>query len=157
MRKFSVIALLVAFVLALSVSAFAAAPTATSGRVSSMDKGIQYVVGLGDLSSGKTVNVTDPGAIAVTNIAREVTAQLGDGQLYTGACYLQGVLVTGVSAVDSAAIYYATSATGTAKFDPKVDTANGSFYFDAKGAYFATGIYVDTTDTEVHVSITYDY
>ena len=155
-KRISIIVCLLVIFASLDI-AQAAAPAATKARSNTASQGIEVIQGLGDVSSGNSVEITSTGALAVTNIAREVTAQLGDGQIYTGACFVQGILISGVSAGDSVAIYDATSATGTAKFDPKIDTADGSFYVDAKGSYFATGIYADATDTEVHVSVTYDY
>lgn len=152
MKKLFALSLLIIFA-AFSANAYAA----TKARTASQGVGIEMVNGIGDLSGGNTVEVNDEGGLATAKRSRAVTAQLGDGQLYTGACYIQTITISGVSAGDSAAIYDNTSATGTAKFDPKIDTANGSYTINANGAPFATGIYVDATDTEVHTSVVYDY
>lgn len=153
MKKLFILSLLVIF--ALSFTSFADA--ATKARTASVATGLQGVYGVGDLSSGNTAEVTDGGALVVSNRAVAVTSQLGDALVYTGACRVLGIQITGVSAADTVAVYDALTATGTAKFDPRTDTNNGSFFVDAKGAPFATGIYVDATDNDVFSSVTYDY
>jgi hypothetical protein len=147
MKKFILIALLV---LAIPVLSFADNSRAIGG-------GAEAFNAIVDASSGTAAEVTSSGAITTTGRATAVTLKQGDGLIYTGACRIQTITVTGVSTGDNAQIYDALTVTGTCKFDIKVGTANDTVVINAAGTPFATGIYTDSTDTDVQVTVVYDY
>lgn len=138
---------------------FAFADTARAG---SFAAGFEGVYGLGDISSGITVEVTSAGGLTTTSRARAVGntgfAVSADTQIYTGACWVQSILITGESAGDWVAIYDDTSAVqGSLVFDPRISANTSSFYLDAKGTPFSTGIYANVLDNQVFASVVYDY
>lgn len=153
MKKSIYIAL---FILALAIPSICRA--ADSAHAIAVNGDINSVVAIADGSSGAVAEVSSTsGALNVAHRAQAVTSQLGDAAMYTGACRVQSITVSGVSAGDTALIYDAASATGTPKFDIQVGTAADTKSIDCKGAPFATGIYADATDSEVFVSAVYDY
>jgi len=156
-RKIFFVCLLMIFVLA----PLAFADTARQGSFAS---GLQGVMGIGDVSSGIAAEVTDAGSVNVSDRAvaiGDAISATGNGTatlVYTGACRVLGIYVTGESAGDWAAVYDNTSATvATLKFDPRIAATTSSEYFDAKGAPFETGIYVSPYDGQVLATVVYDY
>jgi len=146
-------------ILALASSAFA-----DTARLGSFASGLQGVVGIGDVSSGIAAEVNSVGGVATTGkaVAYEDTLNASTGLsedtlVYTGACYLQGIYVTGESAGDWAAVYDAVSKTGNPVFDPRIAANTSSVYFDTKGVKFSTGIYIDVLDNQTLASVVYDY
>ncbi len=154
MKKIFIFSLLIVF--ALSFVSFADA--ATKARTASVAQGLQGVYGIGDLSSGNTIEVTDAGAATVANKAVALGVAAGaDTLIYTGACSIQSVHIAGAAAGDYAQIYDAITATGTPKFDPRIAVNTSSLSYDLKGAPMATGIYVDVSSSAVFASVVYDY
>lgn len=146
------------FILALLIAMAVPCYAATKATQASMDKGISGgVVGVGDLSSGDTAEVSDSGSVNTVARSKAITNQNGDGLAYTGACRIQTILVSGVSAGDSVVIYDALTATGNPKFDIFVGTAADTKVVVLGGAPFATGIYVDATDGDVITATVLDY
>ena len=155
MRKFLIVA--IAAMLALSLASYCYAGSADA-RTANYGQGIMGVQGIGDLSSGNTVEVTSTGSAHVTNRATAIgVANFADTLIYTGACYVQSIHIAGAAAGDYAMVYDALTATGTPKFDPRIAVNTSSLSYDTKGAPFATGIYVDVSGAAVFVSVVYDY
>lgn len=150
MRKSFMLSLLMVFLLSTGVFA---ATKASKGSFA----GVEQAVGIGDLSSGDTAEVTSVGGVATTRKAVAVTSQYSDALVYTGACNVQGILISGATAGDSLAVYDAITATGTAKFDPRIAANTSSFYVDCFGAPFTTGIYVDASAATMFSTVVYDY
>lgn len=153
MKKLFLIALLV---LALAIPSYCiAADTAHSVAVSS---DIGQTVAIADASSGVLAEVSSTsGALNVAGRAQAVSTKGGDGLLYTGACRVQTITVSGVSGGDYVFVYDAVTATGTPKFDIYVGTAADTKNIVVGGAPFATGIYLDATDDQVVTTAVYDY
>jgi len=119
---------------------------------------IDMSVAIADASSGYTAEVSSTsGALNVAGRAQAVTSQFGDGHMYTGAARIQTICVEGPTAGDYAEIYDAITATGTAKFDPRIAANTSSQCYDVGGAPFATGIYINATDGDVLTTVVYDY
>lgn len=160
--------IIAAVILGLATPLFAARSSARKARTVSMADGISYAVTIAD-ASGDCVTVDTAGNLEVTENGEKDIAvsyeglaggsQDGTEALISGACSVYSITVTGVDAGDFAAIYDATSApsTGTEpKYDPKVDTANGSTQLTFPGgAQFDTGIYIVAADADVITSVTY--
>ena len=141
-------------VIAVASMAFAA----DSSRRAQVGAQVEMIVGVGDGSSGYLLEIgSNSGSAYTINAAQAVTSQWGDGALYTGSCKVQTICIEGESAGDYAAIYDNTSATGTAKFDPRIDTNYSSTCIQTGGAPFATGIYANAIDGDVLVTAVYDY
>lgn len=152
MRKF-LISLLI--VLAIPAICFAAAD---SSRAAAVGGKVDQIVAIGDGSSGYLLEInSNTGAAHAVKHAAAVTAQVGDALVYTGACRLQNLTVSVDRAGDYVLIYDAITATGTAKFDIKVGTANSALSIDLGGAPFATGIYMDAYSNQTATSVIYDY
>lgn len=148
----------------LMILVFAPFALADTARQGSFAAGLEGVFGLGDISSGTCVEVTSVGSLNVSDRARAIgdaISSTGNGEntlIYTGACRILGIYVTGETAGDWAAVYDNTSATvATLKFDPRISANTSSTYFDAKGAPFSTGIYVSVLDSQVYATVVYDY
>ncbi len=140
-------------ILAIPILCFAAADTSRN-----VGGNVETIVGIGDMSSGYMLEInSNTGAALTTDRAQAVSGAYGSRLVYTGACRIISILVEGESAGDYAAIYDAISATGTPVFDPRIASNTSSTSFNAGGAPFATGIYVQTLDTEVFTSVVYDY
>ena len=153
MKKFILIALLV---MALAIPSFCmAADTAHAVAVSS---DIGQTVAIADASSGVLAEVSSTsGALNVAGRAQAVTAQLGDGLIYTGACRVQTIVFAGITAADYVQVYDAVTATGSPKFDIKMGTASDTKSICLGGAPFATGIYVDANASTGYTTVVYDY
>ena len=135
---------------------------ADTARAGSFAAGFEGVYGLGDISSGTTVEVTSVGAAVTTSRSRAIGntgfSVSADTQIYTGACWVQSITITGESAGDWVAIYDDTSATvANLKFDPRIAANTSSFTLDAAGAPFSTGIYANVLDNQVFATVVYDY
>lgn len=162
MRKLFLFTLLVALVLAVAFNAEAA----DKARSGSQAVGLNYVNGLGDVSSGDCAEIDTNGALRVqeygnntiaTNLAFKTGADDGDGAIVSAACRVSLITITGVSAGDWAEIIDGTDSTGTIKFDPKIGTAEDTTTISIPGgASFATGVYVNAVDGDVLVSVTYN-
>ncbi len=149
MKKFILIALLV---MAIPGLCFAVDTSRSIGG------GTEQYVSITDASSGAAAEVSSSsGALNMAGRAQAITRSSGDGLIYTGACRVQSFVITGVTAGDVALIYDAVTATGTPIFDIKVGTAVDTKVISCYGAPFATGIYVDATDTDVITTAIYDY
>lgn len=145
-------------VLAVVFSASYAFAGSADARTASYGQGISQVVGIGDLSSGNTPEITSVGGLGVTAKAVAIgVANFVDTLVYTGACNVQSIHIAGATAGDYAMVYDAVTATGTPKFDPRIAVNTSSLSYDTKGAPFATGIYVDVSGVSVFVSVVYDY
>ena len=151
MRKLFIFTLLA--VLLMTTGAFAA----TKASRAVVSSGVEQAVAIGDLSSGDTAEVNSVGGIATTRKAVAVTSQDGAALVYTGACYVQGIVITAPTAGDSMAVYDAITATGEPKFEAKVADNTSTTFVDCFGAPFTTGIYVDVTDSDVQTTVIYDY
>lgn len=123
--------------------------------------GLGDVVAIGDGSSQDTAEVTSVGSIPSVKRTRAVSAVQTEGVVYSGACYLQSIHISGPTAGDYAMVYdCVTAATATVanqRFDPRISTNTRSQDVDCGGAPFATGIYVKPVDTDVLVTVVYDY
>jgi len=153
MRKFAIlISLLIA--LAIPLSCFAA----DSSRAAAVSGKIDQIIAIGDGSSGYLAEVSSgSGALNIAKRTQAVTSQVGDALVYSGACRPQTLTVSVDRAGDYVLIYDALTATGTAKFDIKVGTANSALSIDLGGAPFATGIYVDAYSNQTATTVVYDY
>jgi hypothetical protein len=152
-RKLFIISLLV---IAIPAICFAAAD---QSRAAAVGGKVDQIVAIGDASSGYLVEVnSNTGAMHTVPSAQAVgVAAWSDTLIYTGACRIISISIAGASAGDYAMIYDAVTATGTPKFDPRIAVNTSSLTYYIGGAPFATGIYVDVQDTEVFVSVVYDY
>ena len=128
--------------------------------------GVDAVV-VSDASSGACAEIDSDGSVQVQNFGSDLIAVSYEGLtsgsatpgelLYTGACRVHSITVTGVSAGDYVEVYDALSRTGVPKFDPKVGTANDTTTIALPGGVaFSTGIYVYPIDVEVQTAITYN-
>jgi hypothetical protein len=168
MKKIFSLVVIAALILGLTTPSFAARSSATKARTASIANGISYGVTLAD-TNGDCVSVNSQGNLEVTENGEKTIAVsyegmaggAADGQeaLITSACSVYSITVTGVDAGDYAAIYDAASAPSGAtepKFDPKVDTANGTTQLTFPGgAKFDSGLYVYAADGDVITSVTY--
>lgn len=169
MRKviFSLFLVLAVSVLIVSPRVFgdATVTSATKARAAAMDKGLESVVGVGDVSSGNTQEVDGRGAASVLEYPKTITSSTGSTlntgtALYTGACRLSTVTCSGptTSAGDYVLLYDAAAATGTPKIECSVGVAKDTNHIIIPGgASFSTGIFADSNADSVHVSVTYDY
>jgi hypothetical protein len=148
--------LLISLLVLLAIPAICLA--ADSSRAAAVSGKIDQIVAIGDGSSGYLAEISSSsGALNVSQRAQAVSMEIGDGLVYTGACRIISITVSGASTGDYAAVYDAITATGTPKFDPSIAANTSSFYQNCGGAPFATGIYVKATDDDVYTSIVYDY
>ena len=145
------------FVLCLLIMAIPAICMAADSARAAIDIG--QVVGIADGSSGYMLEInSNTGSAHVVEHAQAIgVANFADTLIYTGACRLISVSLTGATAGDYAQIYDAVTATGTPKFDPRLAANTSSLTFNYGGAPFSTGIYVDVIDSELFVSVVYDY
>ncbi len=132
---------------------------ATNARTASLDKGIQSVNGVGDLSSGATQEIDGRGAAMVSEVSGlSISFNRGDAAVLIGAGTLKEVNFNGNAQNDYIVIYDNTSATGTPIADISVTSSRDSKYVKLD-ADIATGIYVDYSGTEgvsnVNYSVTY--
>ena len=153
MKKFILIALLA---MALAIPSFCFA--ADNAHALAVSKDVDQVVAIADSSSGAVAEVSSTsGALNVAGRAQAVTLQVGDGLLYTGACRIQTLVFSGVTAADYVQIFDALTATGTPKFDIKMGTASNTIVVNCAGAPFATGIYADANAATGVTTAVYDY
>ena len=156
MKKIFILSLLVL----LAIPAMCFADTARAIAVGGQ---IESIVAIADGSSGIAAEVSQDGAINVVNRSKalgtgtDTKTNNTDELIYTGACRIQSITVSGVGAGDYVLVYDATSATGTPKFDIYVGTAVDTKSIYLGGAPMATGIYVDANDVDVFTSVVYDY
>jgi hypothetical protein len=167
MRKFIFIVLSLLMVFLLTSGVYAGA--ATKARTALVGNGIDSVNGVGDLSSGNTVEVDGFGSLQVvpsvgsiaTNLTVSSATSPGDSQLLvTGACRVDSITISGTatSAGDYALIYDAATtpaATVVAKFEPSVGTAKDTRTIDTKGAIFSNGIWCDANSNSVLITVVY--
>ena len=136
---------------------------ADSSRAASVGGDVESIVGVADGSSGYMLEInSNTGAALVADRATAVgtnrsEALTGTSLIYTGACRIQSISLSSATAADYAEIYDGTSTSGTVKFDPRIASNTSSIYVDAKGAPFATGIYVVGIDGDAFVTVVYDY
>ena len=104
---------------------------------------------------GKTVS----GISKIAGGPSYVIAETGTGMRYNGTCNIHGIQVYGLSTGDIAVVEDRNTlgTTNGIKFEAAISANTSSEYIDAKGTAFTYGIYVTTTDSDVFVSITYDY
>ena len=159
MKKYLSILLVLVALVAFPVCSFAA----DNAHAAGVNADISYVNAIGDASSGALAEVSTTSGALNTADRAYATGNTGwvqsvDTLIYTGACRLMGIYVTGETAGDWAAVYDATTADATyLKFDPRIAANTSSIYFDTKGVIFSTGIYVKVLDNQVLCSVVYDY
>lgn len=138
--------------------------SATRARAAALDKGIEQVVGVGDLSDGYSLEVNSHGAASVEEYPKQISSQTGS-TLNTGtsmvgnACSVYSITCSGfgTAAGDYVLIYDASSATGTAKFECTVGTAKDTNTISIPGgAIFSTDVFADSNANTVHLAITYE-
>ena len=138
--------------------------SSTKARAASLDKGLEQVVGVGDVSGGDTVEVDNRGSMSVLEYPKTVTASTGPtlntgAALVTGAARVHAVVCSGIttSAGDYVLIYDALTATGTPVFECTVGTAKDTNEIVIPGgANFATGVFADSNASTVHAAVIYD-
>ena len=131
---------------------------ADQSRAAAVGGNVDQIVAIGDASSGYLAEVnSNTGAVLTVARAQAVTAQWGDGLMYTGACRIISISIASATAGDYAQIYDALTATGTPKFDPRIAVNTSSLTYPIGGAPFATGIYVDAIGASTFTTIVYDY
>jgi hypothetical protein len=138
--------------------------SATRARAAALDKGIQQVVAIGDVSDGYTQEVDSHGAASVMEYPKKVATSegtaLNTGADLTGAASRIYSITFGgytTAAKDYVLVYDAATATGTAKFEVSVDTAGGTNHLALPGGViFSTGCFVDANAATGKVTVTYD-
>lgn len=154
-------------VLALMFLCVGTVDAATKARTASYDKGIMGVQGLGDLSTGNTVEVDDDGNLQVEiNDAERQTIYAATGNTATGgvavvsaASNVTMLTISGsaTSAGDYVLLYDAASATGTPKLEATIAVTGETYSITIPGgANFDTGIWMVTKDNAVHASVAYN-
>ena len=155
-RKNLLFICIVALVLVFGV-AFNAEAAADKARAATLNTSPTPPGGISDVSSGDCVKIDDDGRMYITDLGgHTIASQWGPGLVYTGACVVYDVIVRGQADDDYAAVYDATSATGTAKLDPQSSDAKKMEQARISGAVFSTGIYVHAPNADVLVTIVYD-
>lgn len=137
---------------------------ATKARNATQEKNINSVVGVGDISTGNTVEIDGRGAASVLEYPKTITSSTGktlnDGvALVSAAARVSTVTISGpaTAAGDYILIYDAASATGTPKIEIAVGTAKDTRTIVIPGgATFSTGVFADSNSDAVFVSVTYD-
>ena len=160
MKKLSALFLVV---LAVIFSASVAFAGSADARTANYGQGISGVQGLGDLSSGNTVEVDSSGNLYTRSGTATVTSSTGatllaGTALITGTGNIQAIVVSGPAAAagDYALFYDALTATGTPKWDIPIGTAKNTIYIDGKGAALATGLFAQSSDNDVFVTVVYN-
>lgn len=158
---------LIAALCLLSGVAFADATTTstTNGRNMTNDKGVNMGIAVVDASNGYTQNIDSTGAAKVQEKSATISSSTGSTlntgtALYTGACRVKSVTVSGygTAAGDYVLIYDAASATGTPVFEATVGTAKETVTIAIPGGVnFTTGIFADSNSNMVHAAVAYDY
>ena len=152
MRKLFIVSLLLLIAIIFTTEAYA--EDATNLRAA---RDVSYGVAVADAAVGYCARVDSKGRLNTKELGgHTIASQWGSGLVYTGACVVHRVLVQGQSADAFAAVYDATSATGTAKADPQSATAKQIASADLGGASFATGIYITAQNANTLVTVTYD-
>lgn len=146
MRRNLIVGLLLLSGLFLVTEAFADAPKARTADETN------YVVGVSHITSGNTMIVDSEGRAYVREMGgHTISTGYGDRSVYSGECVVHRVIVQVTEDPDGyAAVYDATSATGTPDLDPEPGVSNttGMATVDLGGALFSTGIYVATDSSK---------
>jgi hypothetical protein len=138
--------------------------SATKARAAALDKGIQQVVAVGDVSDGYSAEVSSAGALSVMEYPKTVAASTG-GTLNTGtalvgsACRVYSITCSGFSTAAGGyvLIYDAAAASGTPVFECTAGTAKETVNISVPGgAIFSTGVFADSNTDNSHISITYE-
>jgi len=139
MKKLLIVSLLLVFALGFLTEASADAINARAATK------VNFVSALAHPTLGYCNTIDQDGRAYIRDMGgHTIASQWGDGLVYTGECVVHMVIVQSQDADAYAAIYDATSATGTAKADPQSSIAKQVNSVDLKGALFSTGIYIDT-------------
>lgn len=160
MKKYLFFALLAAAGLAY---ADATVTSATKARAAAMDKGLEQVVAVGDVSGGDTVEVDARGSASVLEYPKKIVlAQggvLGGGtNVVSGACRVTAVIFGGsqLAAGDYIQVYDALTVTGTPKLEIVIGTAKDTHSLVIPGGItFSTGVTLDSSAEGV-ASVIYD-
>ena len=161
-RFFSLIVVLAVTLALLAIGAGDA--YATKARNASLDKGIIQVDGIGDLSSGETVEIDANGSMRVKEFTKSVSFTNGDqNDVLSGAAVVYSVTLSGhaTSAADYIILSDALTVpsayvAGTAKVEVTTDiTGDTEQIIIPGGVLFATGVSIDATDSGVYCTIVY--
>ena len=139
---------------------------ATKARNASLDKGIMGVQGLGDLSSGETVEIDDNSSMQVKEFTKSTYWGSGDeDDVFSGAAIVYSVTIVGngstsagdqVILIDAATVPTAYTDATPIKVEISLNIATGSDTVPIPGGVaFATGVSIDVTDNDVHYVIVY--
>ena len=91
-------------------------------------------------------------------IATTPVTQYGTGLMKSGYCQVQSVSMYAPTAGDAAMIYDGlTAADSGRKFELIISANNSNAHWDAKGAAFQKGLYIKATDSDVMISVIFDY
>lgn len=131
------------------------AEASTKARTATIGKGIAYVSGFADLSTGNTAEIDAQGSLQTSDLTSCTGSGVthADSLVLTGAGTLNNVTFTSDAANDWLCIYDNTSATGTPKVDLILGTANETIVAKLD-LNIATGIYCATA-TAMQGSVTY--
>lgn len=165
-KKLFLALLIVGLVSGVAYSA-ATVTTATKARAAAMDKGMEQVVGVGDVSGGDTLEVDNRGAAYVMQYPQTL-AQTGGATLTTGTALVSSALrlssVTcggpGTSAGDYVLLW--NSATVGSVDDPDIECTVGAakdttnIVFPNGGVSFDTGLFVKSASALINLTVTYD-
>jgi hypothetical protein len=149
-------------VLAVIFSASFAFAGSADARTANYGQGISGVQGLGDLSSGNTAEVDSNGNLytrsGTATVVSSTGATLNTGTaLITGAANIQTITIGGQTAAgDYVNLYDALTATGTPKWEISSGTAKNCVSIPAAGAAITTGLFADSNDNAVIVSVVYN-
>lgn len=90
--------------------------------------------------------------------ATETKTQYGTGLMITGYCQVQSISMYAPTIGDAAMIYDGlTAADAGRKFELSISAATSNAHWNAKGAAFRNGLYIQATDTDVMVAVVFDY
>lgn len=158
-KMFGTLILIVSLLLLFSVSG---AEAATKARTASYDKGIMSVTGLGDLSSGDTVEVDGNGSLRTKDFTKSTYWGVGTANdIASGAAVVYKIQIAGnasSSAGDYVALYDAATVTGSPKLEVNLNNDKGSNEFEIPGGVaFSTGISVSVGTGGVDVAYTIVY
>jgi len=127
-------------------------------------QGINYMVTPADASKGYTQHIDSAGAASVMEYPKTIVASTGSTlnagvALVSSACRVSTITISGTATSAGAwvKIYDAASATGTPKIEISLGTAKDTRTITIPGgATFSTGVFADSSENLVHLSVTYD-
>ena len=158
MKRFILIVLLI---MALAIPSFCMA--ADTARAIAVGGQVESVVAIADGSSGYSVEVDSSGNLATRSGTSTVISSTGvtlntGVALITGSKNIQAIEISGplTSAGDYVLLYDALTATGTPVFELSVGTAKDTRGINCFGAKVTTGLFADSNDNDVFVSVVYN-